>query len=244
DRSREPDVRAAVLNGRDAVGRTIVMDGQKIAIEGVAEDARSNDIHNAPLPLIYLPVEQALGGWNVSRVEIRCQANPLAAAQAVRKAIQEIDKAIPIADVSTLAQETDRDLTRELLVGRLAAVFSLLTLLIAALGIYGVLAYQVTQRRAEIGVRMALGATKQRIIRMVFRHAASVLCAGCAVGLVLSFFASSLVRSLLFGKDRLDLLAYGASLALLVLVAIAAGAIPAWRASSIDPAAALRMGWP
>ena len=164
----------------------------------------------------------------------------MAVAWSVRTTIAKINRAIPIAEITTLAEETDRGLAREFLVGRLAALFSFLTLLIAALGLYGVLAYQVGQRRAEFGIRMVLGANRFHLVRMVFAQAFLVCSAGCVAGLSLSLFASRLVKSMLFNTSRLDAWSYIWSLSILLAVSIAASTLPAWRASSVDPATALR----
>ena len=228
------------LHGRSALGELVDMDGQKVRIVGVVGDARSDDIHLPAMPFIYLPVEQAAGGWNVSHLQIRTEASPSRIEGLVRTAISDIDRSIPIAEITTLAEETDRGLARELLAGRLAGSFSIVTLLIAGLGLYGVLAFEVGQRRAEIGLRMALGSSKLRILKMIGRHAGLMWCAGCVAGTVLSFLASGLVQSLLFSTGRFDMMAYGLSLSTLLLVSIFAALMPAWRAVNIDPVIALR----
>lgn len=230
-----------LLHGENALGRVILMEGQRITIEGVAADARANDIHKQPLPLMYLPIVQAPGGWNISRVEVRTAIAPRAVEQQIRAAIASINPAIPVSEIVPLSEEVDRDLSRELLVARLAGVFSILTLLIAALGLYGVLTFEVTRRRSEIGIRMALGANRQWVLRGIARQALLILGGGCAAGLLLSFFASRLVSSLIFGIGRLDIPSYGASLGALFAVSLLAALVPAWRAAGIDPASALRL---
>ncbi len=231
---------AKFLHGQSAIGKIVSMGSENFRVVGVVRDARLDDIHHAAMPYLYLPVEQAPGGWNVSQLEIRTSMSPMAVAGSVRAAIGKIDRAIPIAEITTLTEETNRGLARELLVGRLAGLFSFLTLLIAALGLYGVLAFRVGQRRAEIGIRMALGATRRNVIRMVFAQALLICCVGSAAGLLLSAFASRLVKSLLFGTNQLDPWTYVWSLSILLCVSAAAATVPAWRASSIDPASAVR----
>ena len=231
---------AKFLHGQSALGKVVSMADENFRVVGVVRDARLDDIHDAAMPYLYLAVEQAPGGWNVSQLEIRTSVRPMAVAGPVRAAIGKIDRAIPIAEITTLAEETNRGLARELLVGRLAGLFSFLTLLIAALGLYGVLAFRVGQRRAEIGIRMALGATRRNVIRMVFAQALLICCTGGAAGLLLSIFASRLVKSLLFGTKPLDPWTCIWSLTILLLVSTVATTVPAWRASSIDPASALR----
>ncbi|HXE13705.1 MAG TPA: FtsX-like permease family protein, partial [Bryobacteraceae bacterium] len=127
-----------------------------------------------------------------------------------------------------------------LLVGRLAGIFSALILLVTAVGLYGILAYEVTQRRGEFAVRLALGATRAAIVRMVATRAGLIWIAGCAAGLAVSLSVAHVITSLLFDTGTLDLWAYGGALFLLLLISAIAAWLPAWRAASVDPASVLR----
>jgi ABC-type antimicrobial peptide transport system permease subunit len=161
-------------------------------------------------------------------------------ANSVRKVILGINRAIPVTEITTLAEEANRGLASELLVGRLAEVFSALILLVTTVGLYGILTYEVTQRHGEFAVRLALGATRTAIIRMVATRAGLIWIAGCAAGLAVSFSVARLITSLLFGTGALDLWAYGGALFLLLLISAIAAWLPAWRAASVDPASVLR----
>lgn len=187
-----------------------------------------------------MPVEQAPDGWNVSHLEVRTKGTPEAVANSVRAKILGINRALPITEITTLSEEIDRGLASELLVGRLAGLFSLLTLVIASVGLYGVLAYEVSQRRAEFAVRLAIGATKQAITRIVLVRAFVIWITGCAVGIGLSLSAGRFIESLLFETGTLDIWTYSGSLFALLAVSIIAAGLPAWRAACIDPARILR----
>lgn len=228
------------LNSQSAIGHVVQVEGRDVQIVGVVEDARSDNIHRQALPYLFLPVEQAPTGWNVSHIEIRTRDNPAAIARAVRGVILGINRAIPVAEITTLADEINRGLASELLVGRVAGLFSLLTLMIAGIGLYGALAYEVTLRRPEFAVRLTLGATKIGIIRMVLWRAVMIWMMGSAVGLVLSISLARLIKSLLFQTGALDIWAYVGSLFALLALSSIAVFLPARRAGSLDPATILR----
>ena len=228
------------LNGQSAIGRVVRVEDQDIQIVGVVGDARSDNIHRRARPYLFLPVEQAPGGWNVSRIEIRTRGNPNAIANSVRATILAINRAIPVAEITTLAEEINSGLSSELLVGRLAGLFSALTLIIAAVGLYGILAYETTLRRPEFAVRLALGATKFSIVYIVFRRAVLIWTAGSAVGLLLSISVARFIKSLLFETGTLDIWTYAGSLVAFLALSSIAVFLPARRAASLDPASTLR----
>jgi len=228
------------LGGQSAIGHVLHVEDQEIQVLGVVEDARSDNIHRQARPYLFLPVEQAPGGWNVSHIEIRTQGKPEAITNSVRAAILSINRAIPIGEITTLAEEINSGLASELLVGRLAGLFSALTLIVAAIGLYGVFAYEMTLRRSEFAVRLALGATKLSILNIVFRRAVLIWMSGSAVGLLLSISVARLIKSLLFGTETLDIWTYAGSLFALLALSSFAVLLPARRAASLDPASSLR----
>jgi predicted permease len=228
------------INGQSALGRIVRVEDREVQIVGLVGDARSDNIHRGALPYLYLPVEQAPGGWNVSHLEVRTTGHPEAIANSVRTTILGINRAIPVAEITTLSDETNRGLASELLVGRLAGLFSALTLVIAAIGLYGILAYEVSLRRPEFAVRLALGATKHAIIQIVLLRASLIWITGCGVGIVLSISAARFISSLLFETGTLDIWIYAGSVFALLAVSSIAVCLPAWRAGSIDPASILR----
>lgn len=228
------------LNGQSAIGRVVRVEDRDVQIVGVVDDARSDNIHRRARPYLFLPVEQAPGGWNVSTIEIRTRGNPHAIANTVRATILAINHAIPVAEITTLAEEIESGLSSELLAGRLAGLFSALTLMIAAIGLYGIFAYEVTLRRPEFAVRLALGATKSSIIYIVFWRAVLIWMTGSAIGLVLSISAARFIQSLLFETGTLDLWTYGGALFALLALSSIAVFVPARRAGNLDPASILR----
>jgi predicted permease len=227
------------LHGQSAIGHNVQEDGKTVVIVGVVNDARSDDIRRQPSPFLYLPIAQA-GAWDISRLEVRTAGAPAGVASAVRSAILGIDRAIPIAEIVTLVEETNRGLARELLLGRLAVVFSVLSMTIAAVGLYGLVNYEVSQRRGEFAIRMAVGATRGTILHFVLAQSALIWAIGCFAGLLVSVGISKIIESLLFEVTKWDPLTYICSLLALLLVSTAAVVMPAWRAASIDPASALR----
>jgi macrolide transport system ATP-binding/permease protein len=147
---------------------------------------------------------------------------------------------VPVFHVTTQSDQIDETISQELTFADLCTAFAALALIIACVGLYGLMAYAVSRRTNEIGIRMALGAQRRRIVWMVLREAMALCAVGLVVGLAAAWSAASLVKSFLFGMKPADPAALGGSLALLAAAAILAGYAPAWRAARIDPMAALR----
>jgi ABC-type antimicrobial peptide transport system permease subunit len=162
----------------------------------------------------------------------------------VRQAVQDIDRNLPLFDIHTLTEEMGAVLIRDRLIATLSAVFSGLALTLACVGLYGLLAFSVVQRRAEMGIRMALGANRADVIWTVMREALLLVAAGVIVGvpaaLVLGRVASSRISGLLFGLESTDPITIAAATVVLALIAAGAGYVPARRASRVDPMVALR----
>jgi predicted permease len=207
-------------------------------IVGVVTDARVNSIREAAPPMIYFPIAQGPG--NIDGVEIRTQGDPRWVAGQVRQAVAAVDSRIPIVDVKTLEEEVNYNLVQERLIARLTSIFGLLALGLACLGLYGVMSYTVQRRTSEIGVRLALGSPRFTVLRLVLRETVWLVGAGGLIGIALSVLAMRLARSFLFGLSPEDPEMIGGAAALLFLVSLAAGFLPAWRAASIDPVRALR----
>jgi predicted permease len=229
------------LLNRDAVGRRFSYadnSQESFAIVGVVADARVNDIREPAPPVIYFPIAQAPG--NIDGLEIRTMADPQWIAAQARQAVAAVDHRIPIIDITTLSEEVKNNLTQQRLIARLTAIFGLLALGLACLGLYGVMSYIVERRTSEIGVRLALGSTRSAVLRLVLEETLLLITLGGVIGLALSIAAMHLATSFLFGLSPEDPVTIGAALLLLVLVSVAAGFFPAWRAASIDPMQALR----
>jgi predicted permease len=207
-------------------------------IVGVVTDARVNSIREVAPPVIYFPIAQDPG--NIDGLEIRTQGDPRWVAGQVRQAVAAVDPRIPIVDVTTLEEEVNYNLVQERLIARLTSIFGLLALGLACLGLYGVMSYIVQRRTSEIGVRLALGSPRFTVLRLVLKETVWLVGAGGLIGIALSVLAMRLARSFLFGLSPEDPAMIGGAAALLFLVSLAAGFLPAWRAASIDPVRALR----
>jgi putative ABC transport system permease protein len=173
---------------------------------------------------------------------VRSEADPVTIAEPVRKIIQGIDPAQPIADIRTMEAIVGETYSRQRFSALLLSAFSIASLLLAGVGIYGVLAYSVTERTREIGVRIALGAEPGRIVAMIAGSAARLVLAGAAVGIGGALALSGLLKTILFGVGPRDPVSFILAPALIVGVAILAPYLPARRASGLSPMDALRIG--
>jgi ABC-type antimicrobial peptide transport system permease subunit len=172
--------------------------------------------------------------------EIRTAGDPLALANAVRQVVHDANPRLPLADMTTQVRRIDSTIAPERTFANLCTCFGLLALLIACVGLYGTMAYAVVRRTNEIGIRVALGAQRARVIWMVLREVLALSITGIAIGLGVAWQAAHFVASFLFGVRPNDPAAFGFSAALLTICTLAAGYVPAWRASRIHPLEALR----
>jgi predicted permease len=212
-----------------------------IEIVGVSADALYGDLKEAAPPTIYLSFAQ--GAWGPLQevvYALRTTGDPLACVSAVRDAVQRADPRVPLADVMTQRARIDQTISQEVAFARLCTAFALLALAIACVGLYGTMAYTVARRSGEIGIRMALGARRGRVIWMVLREVVVLTALGLAIGVPAALAAAKLVASFLFGMQPNDPLALTGSVATLLAAALLAGYVPARHASRIDPMVALR----
>jgi ABC-type antimicrobial peptide transport system permease subunit len=172
--------------------------------------------------------------------ELRTAGDPLALVNAVRRTVHKASASVPVSDISTQAARIDQTISQERTFAWLCACFAALALAIACVGLYGTMAYAVARRTNEIGIRMALGAERRRIIWMVLREVFALGAAGLAIGLAVAWATARFVESFLFGIKRNDAWSLATSVLVLLAVALLAGYAPAWKASRIDPMAALR----
>ena len=210
-----------------------------IEIVGVVKNAKEGHVRDADRPYFYRPYSQFGKLFGMS-FYIRSQQEPLLMAKALRETVRGADANLPVYDLKTVKRVVDEDLFAERVIAGLAAAFGGLAALLAALGIYGVLAYLVAQRTREIGIRVALGAAAGHVRGLVFKEVGWMVLAGAVVGLPLSYGLARLSESLLYGVQAGDVPLYAASLGIICLVAGAAGYIPSRRATRIDPIVALR----
>lgn len=186
----------------------------------------------------YVPLDNPRIGFG--SVLIKTAGDPLALVPLVRSAVYDVLPDVPLRDVQTMDQIVWRRTAQRRLNMLLLGLFGVLGLAIAVVGIYGLMAYVVTQQAREIGIRLALGATRGRVIRMFLQRAAVLVAAGLAIGAPVAWALRGAATSFLFQLDPGDPRVFAAALAILAAAALAAGFIPARRASSIDPLAALR----
>jgi predicted permease len=208
-------------------------------IVGVVRDVKQDHVRSADLPYIYLPYAQQPVIREMTFYTYT-QQDPLLAVSAMRSTVQELDANLPIFGIKTMERVVDEDLFGERMVAALSATFGTLAALLAAMGIYGVLAYLVVQRTREIGIRMALGAETAHVRFLIVKEVGSMVLLGVAVGLPLAYGLARLSESLLFGVRAGDPTVYALGLALIALIALAACYIPARRATRVDPLVALR----
>lgn len=210
----------------------------KFLIIGEVADAHVDGPQWPAPPVVYLSVDQ--NPAPIHSIEVRTTGPANAAAAQVREALRAFDPRLPVTDMVGLESELYDGLTQQKLLARLTGVLAALTLAMAALGFYGVMSYRVMQRRSEIGVRMALGATRGQVQKLVLRQTAVVTMAGLVPGILLTLMAARSARSLLVGAAISEWLTLVAAIAALAMVGAVASLVPAWRASKVDPMEALR----
>jgi putative ABC transport system permease protein len=227
--------------GEDPVGKRLTFnwgDDFEGEIIGVVEDVREMSLTDQPASAFYRPFSQ-FPDVNLN-VLIRTTGDPLALAGAARAQVRELDPNLPIASIRTMESVVSEAAARSRLSSYLLTGFAAIALLLAAIGLYGIISYDVTQRRGEIGVRLALGADHGDILRLIVKQGMILTAAGLAVGLAGAFALTRLLRSLLFGVATTDLATFVMVPLLLVAVALLASYLPARRAARVDPMVALR----
>jgi predicted permease len=211
-------------------------------IVGVAADSRYSAVDEATHPMAYFPYLQlgAIEGVATMHFELRMQGNPVGILPDVRGLVHEFGPDLPLLDPMSQQEQFADSFSQQRLLGRVSIFFALLAALLVATGLYGTLAYRVSRRTAEIGVRMALGAQRRQVLWMVLRESLAVTVAGVIVGLPLAIASVRVLRSTLFGLGPGDPLSFVAALIGMTLVTFIASLIPARRAASVDPMQALR----
>jgi putative ABC transport system permease protein len=208
-------------------------------VVGVAGDVKNNGLAREPMAEMYTPYPQR--PWPAMQFAVRSAgADALALVNAVRAAVQDVDRELPITRVETMDAALADSISTERLMTWLLLAFAAVALLMAAVGLYGVIAYTVAQRTQEIGVRVALGADPRAVVRLVAAEGLRLTAAGMIAGTLAAAVVSRAMRGMLFDISPADPLTYGAVLALFALTACAALVIPARRALSVDPLTALR----
>jgi predicted permease len=211
-----------------------------IEIVGVSANTLYGNLKGEVPPTVYLPFAQS--SWPVEGMvyELRTVGNPLNSVRAVRDLVQRADPRLPVAAVKSQSAWIDQTINQEITFARLCTAFAVLALAIACVGLYGAMSYKVARRTGEIGIRMALGAQRGRVVWMILREVVLLAAVGLAISVPTALAASKLVESFLFGMKPNDPAALIASALTLVAAAILAGYLPARNASRIDPMVALR----
>jgi len=230
--------------GENPVGKRFSWgDGKKgydIEIIGVVRDAKYHQVRGEAPPTVYVPYSQKLDWLGPMHFEVRTAGDPHDWIPAVRQMMQSVEENVPLFDVKTQTEEIDETLFQERLFAKLTSFFGLLALLLACIGLYGIMAYAVVRRTNEIGIRMALGAQRSDVLGMVLGESLLLVTVGIALGLPVALAATRLLKSFLFGLTPNDPVAIVASILLMAAVAAFAGYLPARRASRVDPMVALR----
>lgn len=214
-------------------------DMQEYAIVGVVADSRYTSVREKPRPMAYFPFAQT-SGISTMHFALRVHARPISLLPDVRRAVKEFGPDLSLLQPMEQQEQFDTTYTDERMFARLAVFFGLLAALLVATGLYGTMAYRVNRRTAEIGVRMALGAQRGQVLWMVLRESLLVCSAGIVVGLPVAIACSRLLRSMLFNLSPFDPMAFALALVGVCAVTLLATAIPARRASSVNPIVALR----
>jgi predicted permease len=209
-------------------------------IVGVVADAKYNNVREEAQPRLYTPLFNPLWPEQSVIFEIRTAADPAAVSAALRAVVHDTNSAIPEIEIHTMSGLVDDSLQTDHFVARLSAAFGMLAIVLASVGLYGIMAFTVARRTRDIGIRMALGAGRSMIVRQVLRETLILMLVGIAVGVPVALAGTRLIKSMLFGLGATDPWAIGAACAILAVIAALAGYIPARRASQVDPMVALR----
>ena len=227
--------------GENPVGRRFgnsVETSGRMEIVGIVGDAKYESLRDEPAPTIYVPYLQTQS--NRAVFEVRTSVAPPAVLPGLREAVRKIDPDLPLMDVSTQLEEIHERAAQERLLARACALFGALALVLTSVGLFGLMSYSVARRTDEIGIRMALGAGRGDVLRLVMRESMGLVLAGVAIGLVLLVPAGEALRALLFGLTPTDLTTIVAAIALMLGVSALAGFLPARRAARVEPIVALR----
>jgi putative ABC transport system permease protein len=224
-----------------AVGRRLNLGNQmEVEIVGVAADSKYRSVREDTPPILYMSFVQERDPSRERTFYARTSGDPALAIATVRAAIRSLDPRLPVYNLKTFADQKAESLARERLIAWLSGLFAALALLLSMVGLYGAIAQTVSRRSREIGIRMSLGAAPRAMLWMIMRDALALVLAGLSGGVILSRCLGTAVGSQLYGVRPNDPAILAAACAIQVVVAILAASIPAWKASTVDPALTLR----
>jgi macrolide transport system ATP-binding/permease protein len=234
----------ANFGNRNPIGQHIAIwnrgTSREAQVVGVSRNARDGGVKQSFRPVVYVPYNQ--GGLPLDKIvyALRTAGDPLSYVNTVREIVHRADAHVPLSKIQTEAAEIDQTINQEIVFAKLCTAFAILALVIACVGLYGTISYDVARRTGEIGIRMALGAQRGRVVRMVLREGLRLAAGGLAIGMATALGASKFVGSFLYGMKPNDPLTLILAVTTLLAAALLAGYLPAHKASRIDPMTALR----
>jgi predicted permease len=217
-------------------GPSVETTGQ-FEVVGVLHDVRYDSLRDPAPPTMYVPFTQSVVA--TPTFEVRTSGDPTGVIGSVREAVRRIDPRLPLTNITTQAEQIDGRFQQERIFAQAYALFGGLAVLVASVGLFGLMSYSVARRTNEIGIRMALGAQRSRVIGLVMGESMTLVATGVVTGLAIAVAAGRLVASLLFGLAATDALTFGLAIAVMVLVSALASYLPARRAARVDPLVAL-----
>jgi predicted permease len=224
--------------GENPIGRRFKQDGRDVEVVGLVNTARFVDLRETPRPVVYVPYKQMNNSGYSLLVDTR--GDTRRAIGGIRRAIRSVDPKIPIYDIRTLQSQIDHGISSERVLSFLSVLFSALATLLSGIGLYGLIAYAVSRRTREIGVRMAVGAQRSDVAGLFLRESALLLSAGVAIGLPLALAATRTLKTLLYGLQPTDVPTLVVTAAVLIIACLFATFLPVRRAARIEPLEALR----
>jgi macrolide transport system ATP-binding/permease protein len=223
------------------IGRRVTVGNRgEVEIVGVVANAKYLSLREEDQPTVYVhALQKREDAWGLT-LAVRTSGDPALMAPTIRREAHAVARTVPIAQASTFSDQIDRSLVKERLMTRILGAFAVLALLLASVGLYGVLGYAVTRRTNEIGIRLALGATRATVLWSVLRESWALVAIGVAIGVPAALALTRLLSSLLYGVTPTDPWVLSGAIACLFVVALVAASQPAWRAVRVDPLVALR----
>jgi predicted permease len=226
---------------QNPLDRLVILGGEEMRIVGVARDTKYGGIREELEPLAYLPyLQNSAGPASELSFAVRTQGHSSVTIAAIRHAVQSVDRNIPVYNVRLQSDLIARSFAHERLFATLSSFFGLLALALVSIGLYGLMSYTVARRTHEIGIRMALGAQRVDVLRMVLRESLLLVVIGSVIGLAAAFATTRLISGMLFGLTPNDPLSLALATSLLLVMGALAGWLPARRAANVDPLIALR----
>jgi len=223
---------------RSPLGQRLQLKGRWMQVVGIAKDSKYSSVREKPKPFFFVPLRQnSLRG---SVLNIRTPLTPQTMATAIAREVHALDSNLAPYEVITMQEQLERSTSAQMVAVTLVGILGALALVLAAIGLYGVMSYAVSQRTRELGLRMALGANASNLLRLVISRGLALTAGGVLLGGVVALALTRLLGNLLYKVSPYDPVAFGSALAVMTVAALAACLLPAWRATRTDPARALR----